>query len=66
MALKYFTNATNGYEGEPIAINPVHVVSCFETPTMSGGKVTNIYTVTNLSYLVTDSYLDVVARLNEV
>ena len=66
MALKYFTNATNGYEGKSIAINPSHVISCFETPTMEGGTITNIYTVSGLSYLVTDAYMEVVARLNEV
>jgi hypothetical protein len=65
MALKYFTNATNGYEGKSIAINPAHVVSCFETPSLNG-DVTTIYTVTGLTYLVTDSYMESVARLNEV
>lgn len=66
MALKYFTNAENGFEGKSVAINPINVVSCFETPTMTGDTVTNIYTVAGLTYLVSDTYLEVVARLNEV
>lgn len=66
MALKYFTNAQNGFEGKSVAINPTNVVSCLETPTMAGDSVTTIYTVSGLTYLVTDAYLETVARLNEV
>jgi hypothetical protein len=56
MALKYFTNKN----GTSIAINPAHVISVVESST--GGSA--IYSM-QVEWKVTDSYLDVVARLNE-
>ena len=72
--LKYFTNALEGNATQTLAINPAHVVTVFEnyitykdaddnitelTP------VTCIFTTGNITYNVTDTYLEVVARLNE-
>ena len=70
MALKYFTNAFKGNASDTIAINPNHVVSVFESvwtnhETNEVNSVTVIYGVTGSSWQVSDSYLDVVARLNE-
>jgi hypothetical protein len=75
MALKYFTNAFkanafNGNSSDSIAINSNHVVSVYESiftnsETNEVNSVTIIFGVTGNSWQVTDSYLDVVARLNE-
>lgn len=70
MALKYFTNAFKGNATDSISINPNHVVSVFETvftnpETNKVDSVTTIFGITGTSWQVTDSYLDVVARLNE-
>jgi hypothetical protein len=70
MALKYFTNAFKGNSSDSIAINPNHVVSVYESiftnsETNEVNSVTIIFGVTGNSWQVTDSYLDVVARLNE-
>ena len=70
MAMKIFTNAFKGNLTESIAINPDHVVSVFEIPWVddeSGEETqaTSIFGVTGTSWQVRDSYLDVIARLNE-
>ena len=72
--LKYFTNALEGNASQSLAINPVHVVTVYENNltfkdvednVTEVQPVTSIFTVNNITYNVTDSYLDVVARLNE-
>lgn len=70
MALKYFTNAFKGNATDSIAINPNHVMSVYESiftnsETNEVNSVTIIFGITGTSWQVTDSYLDVVARLNE-
>jgi hypothetical protein len=70
MAMKIFTNAFTGNLTESIAINPAHVVSVFEIPwvdeeTQEETKATSIFGVTGTSWQVRDSYLEVIARLNE-
>jgi hypothetical protein len=70
MALKYFTNAFKGNANDSIAINPNHVMSVYESiftnsETNEVNSVTIIFGVTGNSWQVADSYLDVVARLNE-
>ena len=70
MGLKYFTNAFKGNASDSIAINPNHVMSVYESvftnpETIEVNSVTIIFGVTGNSWQVTDSYLDVVARLNE-
>ena len=72
--LKYFTNALEGNASKSLAINPVHVVTVYENNlTFKDAEdnvtevqpVTSIFTVNNITYNVTDTYLEVVARLNE-
>jgi hypothetical protein len=70
MSLKIFTNAFKGNLTESIAINSDHVASVFEIPWVddeSGEetKATSIFGVTGTSWQVRDSYLEVIARLNE-
>jgi hypothetical protein len=70
MALKYFTNAFKGNANDSIAINPNHVMSVYESiftnsETNEVNSITIIFGVTGNSWQVADSYLDVVARLNE-
>jgi hypothetical protein len=66
MAMKYFTNAGIGFEGKSIAINPTHIVSCFENTDDKGDVTTILYGVTGASWQVQDAYMECVARLNEV
>ena len=72
--LKYFTNALEGNASQSLAINPDHVVTVYENNlTFKDAEdnvtevqsVTSIFTLNNITYNVTDTYLDVVARLNE-
>jgi hypothetical protein len=72
--LKYFTNALEGNASQSLAINPAHVVTVYENNlTFKDAEdnvtevqpVTSIFTVNNITYNVTDTYLDVVARFNE-
>ena len=72
--LKYFTNALEGNASQSLAINPAHVVTVFENvitykdteDNITEVKpVTCIFTTTGTTYNVTDTYLEVVARLNE-
>lgn len=70
MAMKFFTNAFEGNASTSIAINTDHVVSVFETiltnsETNEVTQSTSIFTVNGIQFQVTDSYLDVIARLNE-
>lgn len=70
MALKYFTNCFKGNVTDSIAINPKYVVSVFESEIADDEEGTNPRTVTNIfvgvtSFQVEESYLDVIARLNE-
>ena len=70
MAMKFFTNAFEGNASTSIAINSRHVVSVFETiltnsETNEVTQSTSIFTVNGIQFQVTDSYLDVIARLNE-
>lgn len=57
--LKYFSTSN----GSSIAVNPNHVISVYETD-VNGHKVTNIVVIDGTIH-VSDSMLDVVARLNE-
>ena len=70
MMLKYFTNAHAGNASQSLAINPRYVVTVFESiltdqETNTVTEVTAIYVASGIVYPVTDSYLDVVTRLNE-
>ena len=69
---KMFTNAVEGHVDESIAINPAHIVNVYErtttVATSSGNmekKVTILFAGQVGSWEVKESYLDVVARLNE-
>jgi hypothetical protein len=69
MAMKMFMNASPDYDGKSIAINPDAVVSVFTyDKTDDDGvesPVTILYGATGTSWEVKESYLEVVARLNE-
>jgi len=70
MALKYFTNTFKGNATDSIAINPDYVISVFpnvhtDSETNEVKEVTVIFAGANATWIVEDSYLDVVARLNE-
>lgn len=70
MAVKLFQNAFSGNASNSIAINPAHVMSVFETMSINPDtgeeeKMTNIFSVSGNTWQVKDSYLDVIARLNE-
>ena len=68
MSLKYFTNFYKGNVTDSIAINPEYVISVYESEAVTEDEetkvVTNIYSA-GTNFQVEDSYLDVVARLNE-
>lgn len=66
MSVKLFTNAGIGFEGKSVALNPAHIVSCFENVDENQNVTTILYGVTGTSWQVSDSYLDCIARLNEV
>ena len=72
--LKYFTNALEGNATQTLAINPAHVITVYENNltfkdtednVTEVQPVTSIFTVNNITYNVTDTYLDVVACFNE-
>ena len=70
MAVKIFQNAFVGNASNSIAINPVHVMSVFETMSIDPDtgdeeRMTNIFSVSGNTWQVKDSYLDVIAKLNE-
>jgi hypothetical protein len=70
MSVKLFQNAFSGNASNSIAINPAHVMSVFETMSINPDtgeeeKMTNIFSVSGNTWQVKDSYLDVIARLNE-
>jgi len=70
MSLKYFTNTFKGNATDSIAINPNFVISVFpgvhtNEHTNEITEVTVIFAGQNATWIVEDSYLDVVARLNE-
>jgi hypothetical protein len=70
MAVKMFTNLFKGNASDSVAINPAHVVSVWEaiqvTETNEVSTVTSLFTVTGQTFQLEDTYLEVVARLNEV
>jgi hypothetical protein len=59
--LKYFTERNEMHGNRSIAVNPINVSTVFE-----GKEFTTILLVSGRSIEITDSYLDTVARLNEV
>jgi len=70
MAIKLFTNVYSGNANDSIGINSDHVLTVFETMSINPNtgdeeRMTNIFTVSGNTYQVKDSYLEVVARLNE-
>lgn len=70
MAVKLFQNAFSGNASSSIAINPAHVMSVFETLSINPDtgdeeRMTNIFSVSGNTWQVKDSYLDVIAKLNE-
>lgn len=70
MAVKLFENAFSGNASSSIAINPTHVMTVFESKgvnpdTGKKERLTNIFSVSGNTWQVKDSYLDVIARLNE-
>jgi hypothetical protein len=70
MAVKLFQNAFSGNASNSIAINPAHVMSVFESnginpDTGEEERLTNIFSVSGNTWQVKDSYLDVIAKLNE-
>jgi hypothetical protein len=72
MTFKIFTNAVEGHVDESIAINPFHIINVYErvttVATAEGNKekkVTILYAGSAGSWEVKESYLEVVARLNE-
>jgi hypothetical protein len=72
MTFKMFTNAVEGHVDESIAINPAHIINVYERSTTvatSDGnkekKVTILYAGAAGSWEVKESYLEVVATLNQ-
>lgn len=67
--LKYFTNASSGFEGQSIAINSDIVAAVFELISPDANTKlqvrTVIFGVNGTDWHVQDPYLEVVARLNE-
>ena len=62
--MKIFTNSYKGNNNDSVAINPNHVIGVYETTDSEDNPVTMIYCGL-VTYAVEDSYLEVVARLNE-
>jgi len=60
-----FKNSFKGNATDSIAINPDHVISVFEIENENGEKVTAIYGIGNNTWTVEESYLEVVARMNQ-
>jgi len=69
MTLKFFTNASQGFEDQSIAINPDIVAAVFELiapdENIKLQVRTVIYGVNGTDWHVKEPYLEVVARLNE-
>jgi hypothetical protein len=69
MALKMFTNASQGFEDQSIAINPDIVAAVFELIAPDNNiklqMRTVIFGVNGTDWHVKEPYLEVVARLNE-
>jgi hypothetical protein len=62
--LLFFNNAFKGNLTDSIAINPSHIISVYEVQDEEGTILTAIYGVNGVCWSVTDSYLDVVSRIN--
>ena len=72
MTFKYFTNAVEGHVDETIAINPAHIINVYERETIVATKegnkekkVTILFAGAAGSWEVKESFIEVVARLNE-
>jgi hypothetical protein len=69
MSVKIFTNIFKGNATDSVAINPAHVVSVWEaikvTEANEISTVTSLFTVTGQTFQLEETYLEVVARLNE-
>jgi hypothetical protein len=69
MSVKIFTNIFKGNATDSVAINPAHVVSVWEaikvTEANEVSTVTSLFTVTGQTFQLEETYLEVVARLNE-
>ena len=69
MAMKMFTNASQGFEDQSIAINPDIVAAVFELIAPDDNiklqMRTVIFGVNGTDWHVKEPYLEVVARLNE-
>ena len=63
---KFFINASKGFEGESIAINTSKIATVIEFKPEEGDPVTILYALNGNSWEVQDSYLETVARMNEV
>jgi hypothetical protein len=62
--MKIFKNSYKGNNSDSIAVNPNHVIGVYEANDSEDNPVTMIY-CGPVTYAVEDSYLEVVARLNE-
>ena len=62
--MKIFKNSYKGNNSDSVAINPDHVIAVYEANDSVGIPVTMIY-CGSVTYEVEDSYLEVIARLNE-
>jgi hypothetical protein len=69
MSVKIFTNIFKGNATDSVAINPAHVVSVWEaikvTEANEVSTVTSLFTVTGQTFQLEETYLEVVASLNE-
>ena len=70
MSVKIFTNTFKGNATDSVAINPAHVVSVWEgvqvSETNEVSTSTCLFTVAGQTFQLEETYLEVVARLNEV
>jgi hypothetical protein len=62
--MKIFKNSYKGNNSDSVAINPNQVIAVYEANDSVGIPVTMIY-CGSVTYEVEDSYLEVIARLNE-
>ena len=62
--MKIFKNSYKGNNSDSIAVNPDKVIGVYEANDSVGIPVTMIY-CGSVTYEVEDSYLEVIARLNE-
>jgi hypothetical protein len=60
-----FTNATNDHKGNPIYINPEHIVAVYEIATTPGGSLTTVVYggPTGLQWFVEESMEQVVKTI---